>query len=61
MTIDEIRSNDMNLSFNKYFINEIQIQQLDLTHEKAKLETLEHEYQAAQAKLKNLLSQSLFK
>ena len=61
VTIDEIRSNDMNLSFNKYFINEIQIQQLDLTHEKAKLETLEHEYQAAQAKLKNLLSQSLFK
>lgn len=61
VTLDEIRSNDMNLSFNKYFINEIQIQQLDLAHEKAKLEILGHEYQQAQVKLKNLLSHPLFK
>ena len=57
MTVDEIRSKDMNLSFNKYFINEIEVTRFDLAKEKAKLEMLEQEYQAAKVKLNQLLSQ----
>lgn len=61
VTIDEIRSNDMNLSFNKYFINEIQIKKLDLAQEKVQLEKLEEEYVRAQVKLKKLLEQCMYK
>ena len=57
VTVDEVRSKDMNLSFNKYFINQIQVPKFDLAKEKAKLEMLEHEYQAANTKLNQLLSQ----
>jgi type I restriction enzyme M protein len=57
VTVDEIRSKDMNLSFNKYFINEIEVTRFDLAKEKAKLEMLEQEYQAAKVKLNQLLSQ----
>lgn len=57
VTVDEVRSKDMNLSFNKYFINQIQVPKFDLAKEKAKLEMLEHEYQAANTKLTQLLSQ----
>lgn len=61
VTVDEIRSNDMNLSFNKYFINEIQIKKLDLAQEKVQLEKLEGEYIRAQVKLKKLLEQCIVK
>ena len=57
VTVDEIRSNDMNLSFNKYFINEIQIKRLDLVQEHQKLQELEQDFIGAQMKLHKLLEQ----
>ncbi len=57
VTVDEIRSNDMSLSFNKYFINEIQVKRLDLVQEHQKLQELEQNFISAQAKLRKLLEQ----
>ncbi len=57
VTVDEIRSNDMSLSFNKYFINEIQVKRLDLVQEHQKLQELEQNFISAQAKLHKLLEQ----
>jgi hypothetical protein len=47
----------MSLSFNKYFINEIQVKRLDLVQEHQKLQELEQNFISAQAKLHKLLEQ----
>lgn len=55
VTVDEIRSKDMNLSFNKYFINEIKVQKFNLDKEKSKLLSLSNELNHSQNRLKQLL------